>query len=97
LEFINDEPKFEVEAMLKSKQSQGHEWEYVVKWKSYRAIESPWVKESNMDMPKKALKPSTTNWQKTKRKLGCDEDNFFKWGRKLEWLKSENILYQFEL
>jgi hypothetical protein len=49
------------------------------------------------NMPKKPLKPSTTNWQKTKRKLGCDKNNFFKWGRKLEWLKSENILYQIEL
>jgi hypothetical protein len=43
LEFINNEPKFGLEAMLKSRQSQGPKWEYVVKWKIYHAIESPWV------------------------------------------------------
>jgi len=37
LDFIDNEPKFEVEAMFKSRQlkGRGQEQEYLVKWKGY--------------------------------------------------------------
>jgi hypothetical protein len=69
LEFINNEPKFEAEAMLKSRQSQGPKWEYVVKWKNYRAIESPWVKESNMEHAQKATEAFNNQLAKNQKKV----------------------------
>jgi hypothetical protein len=34
LDFIHNEPKFEMEAMLKLKQLWKPEWKYLVKWKA---------------------------------------------------------------
>ncbi len=69
LKFINNEPKFEVETMLKSRQSQGHEWEYVVKWKSYHAIKSPWVKESNMEHAQEGIEAFNNQLAKNQKKV----------------------------
>jgi hypothetical protein len=69
LEFINNEPKFEVQNMLKSRQSHKHEWEYVVKWKSYHAIESPWVKESNMEHAQEGIEAFNNQLEKNQKKI----------------------------
>jgi len=37
-DLVHNEPEFEVEAMLKSRQLRGREWEYLVKWKGYHPI-----------------------------------------------------------
>jgi len=46
---VHNEPEFEVEAVLKSRQLRGQEREYLVKWKGYHPIEASWVNESNME------------------------------------------------
>jgi hypothetical protein len=46
---IHNEPKFEMEAMLKSRQLREQEQEYLVKWKGYHPIEAYWVNESDME------------------------------------------------
>jgi hypothetical protein len=46
---VHNEPKFEVEVVLKSRQLKGQEREYLVKWKGYHPIEASWVNESNME------------------------------------------------
>jgi hypothetical protein len=46
---IHNDPKFEVEVMLKSRQLKGRKWEYLVKWKGYHPIEASWVNESDME------------------------------------------------
>jgi hypothetical protein len=55
LDLIRNEPKFEVEVVLKSRQLKGREWEYLVKWKSYHPIEASWVNESDMENAQKAI------------------------------------------
>jgi hypothetical protein len=40
LDLVHNEPEFEVEAVLKSRQLRGREREYLVKWKGYHAIEA---------------------------------------------------------
>ncbi len=47
-DLVHIESKFEVEAVLKSRQLRGQEREYLVKWKGYHPIEASWVNESNM-------------------------------------------------
>jgi hypothetical protein len=49
LDLVHNEPEFEVEAMLKSRQLRGREREYLVKWKGYHPIEASWVNESDME------------------------------------------------
>jgi hypothetical protein len=44
-DLVHNEPKFEVEAMLKSRQLRGRKREYLVKWKGYHPIEAYWVNE----------------------------------------------------
>jgi hypothetical protein len=44
-----------VEAMLKSRQLRGWEWEYLVKWKGYHPIEASWVNESDMEHAQEAI------------------------------------------
>jgi hypothetical protein len=39
-DLVHNEPEFEVEVVLKSKQLRGREWEYLVKWKGYHPIEA---------------------------------------------------------
>jgi hypothetical protein len=46
---VHNEPEVEVEAVLKSKQLKGREWEYLVKWKGYHPIKASWVNESDME------------------------------------------------
>jgi hypothetical protein len=54
-DLIHNEPKFEVEAVLKSKQLRGQEREYLVKWKGYHPIEASWVNESDMEHAQEAI------------------------------------------
>jgi hypothetical protein len=49
LDLVHNEPEFEVEAMLRSRQLKGREREYLVKWKGYHPIEASWVNESDME------------------------------------------------
>jgi len=39
-DLVDNEPKFEVEAVLKSKQLRGRKQDYLVKWKGYHSIET---------------------------------------------------------
>ncbi len=55
-DLVHNEPKFEVEAVLKSRQLRGWEREYLVKWKGYHPIEASWVNESDMEHAQKAIK-----------------------------------------
>jgi hypothetical protein len=48
-DLVHNEPEFEVEVVLKSKQLRGREREYLVKWKGYHPIEVSWVNESDME------------------------------------------------
>jgi hypothetical protein len=52
-DLVHNEPEFEVEAVLKSRQLRGREREYLVKWKGYHPIEASWVNESNMEHAQK--------------------------------------------
>jgi hypothetical protein len=52
---VHNEPEFEVEAVLKSKQLRGREWEYLVKWKGYHPIEESLVNESDMEHTPEAI------------------------------------------
>ncbi len=47
--FIDNELEFEMEAMLKSRQLKRQEREYLVKWKGYHPIKTPWVNESYVE------------------------------------------------
>jgi hypothetical protein len=55
LDLIHNEPEFEVEVVLKSRQLRGREHEYLVKWKGYHPIEASWVNESNMEHAQEAI------------------------------------------
>lgn len=55
--------------MLKSRQSQGHEWDHVVKWKSYHAIASPWVKELNIEHAQKGIEAFNNQLAKNQKKV----------------------------
>jgi hypothetical protein len=54
-DLVHNEPKFEVEAVFKSRQLRGQEWEYLVKWKGYHPIEASWVNESDMEHAQEAI------------------------------------------
>jgi hypothetical protein len=55
-DLTHNEPEFEVEVVLKSRQLRGRKWEYLVKWKGYHLIEASWVNESNMEHAQEAIK-----------------------------------------
>jgi hypothetical protein len=55
LDLVHNEPEFEVEAVLKSRQLRGREREYLVKWKGYHPIEASWVNESDMEHAQQAI------------------------------------------
>jgi len=55
LDLVHNEPKFKVEAVLKSRQLRGWKREYLVKWKGYHPIKASWVNESDMEHAKKAI------------------------------------------
>jgi hypothetical protein len=54
-DLVHNEPKFEVEAVLKSRQLRGREREYLVKWKGYHPIKASWVNESDMEHAQEAI------------------------------------------
>jgi len=54
-DLVHNEPEFEVEVVLKSKQLRRREWEYLVKWKGYHPIEASWVNESDMEHAQEAI------------------------------------------
>jgi len=60
--------EFEVEAVLKSRQLRGREWEYLVKWKGYHPIEAFWVNESDMEHAQEAIEEFHTRPAKKKRR-----------------------------
>ncbi len=54
-DFIDNEPEFEVEVVLNSRQLRGENGSTLVKWKGYHPIEAPWVNESNMEHAQEAI------------------------------------------
>jgi len=75
-DLVDNEPEFEVEAVLKSKQLRGRKQDYLVKWKGYHPIETSWVTESNMEHAQEAIENSTLDRQRRKD-VECDEDITF--------------------
>jgi hypothetical protein len=65
---VHNEPEFEVEAVLKSRQLRGREREYLVKWKGYHPIEASWVNESDMEHAQEAIEEFHTRPAKKKRR-----------------------------
>jgi hypothetical protein len=68
LDLVHNEPKFEVEAVLKSKQIRGRKQEYLVKWKRYHPIKASWVNESDMEHAQKATEEFHNRPAKRQRK-----------------------------
>jgi len=52
-DLIDNEPKFEMEVVFKSRQLKGRKQEYLVKWKGYHLIKTSWVNESDMEHAQK--------------------------------------------
>jgi hypothetical protein len=67
-DLVHNELKFEVEAMLKSRQLRGREREYLVKWKGYHLIEAFWVNESDMEHAQEAIEEFHTRSVKKRRR-----------------------------
>ncbi len=67
-DLIYNEPKFEMEVVLKSRQLRGRERECLVKWKGYHSIEASWVNESHMEHAQKAIKKFHTRPTKKQKK-----------------------------
>jgi len=65
---VHNEPEFEIEAVLKSRQLRGREREYLVKWKGYHAIEVSWVNESDMEHAQEAIEEFHTRPAKKRRR-----------------------------
>ncbi len=68
LDLVPNEPEFEVEAVLKSRQLKGRKQKYLVKWKGYHPIEASWVNESDMEHAQEAIKKFHTRPAKKKRR-----------------------------
>jgi hypothetical protein len=69
-DLVHNEPKFEMEVVLKSKQLRGRKREYLVKWKGYHPIKASWVNESDMEHAQEAIEKfhtRPTNKQKKHR------------------------------
>jgi hypothetical protein len=64
----HNEPEFEMEVVLKSRQLRGREWEYLVKWKGYHQIEASWVNESDMEHAQEAIEEFHTKPAKKRRR-----------------------------
>jgi len=67
-DLVHNEPKFEVDAVLKLRQLRGQEREYLVKWKGYHLIEASWVNESDMEHAQETLEEFHTRPAKKRRK-----------------------------
>ncbi len=67
-DLVHNEPEFEVEAVLKSRQLRGREREYLVKWKGYHPIEASWVNESDMEHAQEAIEEFHNRPAKRQRK-----------------------------
>ncbi len=65
---VHNEPEFEVEAMLKSRQLRGGEREYLIKWKGYHLIEASWVNESDMEHAQEAIEEFHARSAKKRRR-----------------------------
>jgi hypothetical protein len=72
---VHNEPEFEVEVVLKSRQFRGREREYLVKWKGYHPIEASWVNESDMEHAQQAIEEFTLDRQR--KNIERDEDITF--------------------
>ncbi len=68
-DLVHNEPEFEVEAVLKSRQLRGREREYLVKWKRYHPIEAFWVNESDMEHAQEAIKEFHTRPTKKRHRM----------------------------
>jgi hypothetical protein len=69
LNLVHNEPEFEIEAVFKSRQLRGREWEYLVKWKGYHPIEASWVNESDMEHAQEAIEEFHTRPAKKRRRM----------------------------
>ncbi len=67
-DLVHNEPAFEVEAVLKSRQLRGREWEYLVKWKGYHPIEASWVNEYDMEHAQEAIEEFHTRPTKRQKR-----------------------------
>jgi hypothetical protein len=67
-DLVHNEPKFEVQVVLKSKKLRGRKREYLVKWKGYHPIEASWVNESNMEHAQETIKEFHTKPTKKKHR-----------------------------
>ncbi len=67
-DLVHNEPEFEVEAVLKSRQLRGREREYLVKWRGYHPIEASWVNESDMEHAEEAIEEFHNRPAKRQRK-----------------------------
>jgi hypothetical protein len=80
-DLVHNEPEFEVEVVLKSRQLKGRKQEYLVKWKRYHPIEASWVNESDMEHAQEAIEEDR---QRGKGNIERDEDiTFLLVGRKV--------------
>jgi hypothetical protein len=77
---VHNEPEFELEAVLKSRQLRGWEREYLVKWKGYHAIEVSWVNESDMEHAQEAIEEFHTKPTKKKRRAWWGHHLYFRGG-----------------
>ncbi len=68
LDLVHNEPEFEVEAVLKSRQLRGREREYLVKWKRYHPIEASLVNESDMEHAQEVIEEFHTRPPKKRRR-----------------------------
>jgi hypothetical protein len=74
---IDNEPKFEMEVVIKSRQLKGREWKYLIKLKGYHPIEASWVNESDMEHAQEPIKEFHNRPQRSKGNVKHDEDVTF--------------------
>jgi hypothetical protein len=69
LDLVHNEPKFEVEVVLKSRQLRGRKREYLVKWKGYHPIKASWVNEFSMEHAQEAIEKFHTKPAKKRHRM----------------------------